>query len=248
MSSAINDKISQAQKDRTRLACSTCRARRIKCDGQDGTCGRCLEDKRADCRYENVGTSERLAGRQRKRALRKLHDVDTTVALLDPPPVRLSEATRSDWPNGYSTSSVPSLPPPHITLQAKSVSSSSPTAISPNSFQSNSTLDDATHPTNFSSLATSMGPTEALSNGSSYPWQMQEPPLRSLQQPDGSSFEPSSMEPPLVPLAPGTGLEGEYASVDALWRVYDWQYRCNTGTGNALGLNEYQPPPPSALP
>jgi len=216
--------------------------RRIKCDGQQGICGRCQDDNRPDCKYENVGSQERLAGRQRKRALRKQYHFTTsspTNTLHSPPTSRFLVSNEGEWSSNI-IKPTHSQPPPHISSSAsyhdggKSEDSASLAIKTPPSSHSfgSSYHEESTQPSFFgSTLASSLGPTEAhLSNGPSFSWVSNDSPPQAPLRLNGSCFDPSNTESLLIqqPHA-NTGLDADYAGIDALWRVYDWQYRCNSG-------------------
>ncbi|CEH19432.1 c6 transcription factor prf [Ceraceosorus bombacis] len=61
---------SEAQKDRVPVACLHCRSRKVRCDGQQPSCGLCTRIGRP-CVYSKVSEEENLKLRARKRALKE---------------------------------------------------------------------------------------------------------------------------------------------------------------------------------
>lgn len=296
---AINERISEAQKRRTRLACIVCRSRyvplnafvfihtgdltfnshyrRIKCDGQKGACGRCRQDKRSDCSYEIVGSAERMAGRQRKRLLRKQHvsdDDDASVSTEREGGNQSETEKQQDWTSSPLLTSTrsPIFTSPQQTAQSQHllIQNNHPAAVSntqrassssanirdpstdsfrktrinltPVSSLSSSTNttsrnnDDSTRRYDSSFLTSTMPssadssttPNGAMASGLSNPnssWGVMSSPHISIDQnslpPMPNLTQPSFDDQTISEIDPG--------STDSLWRVYDWQYRCNSG-------------------
>lgn len=275
-------------------------------------CGRCRVDKRPDCSYENVGSIERLAGRQRKRALRKQHTSDesvvstSTVLATSEPTLKKGNSTaakgkvivKSEWsPSNLSIH--PPLPlhrnhlqhspsqddqlvqdlypasrhyhsiPFKMDMDNNSNSghgrgrSSAP--LSSHSSSTNHCGDEAipsSYVTSFASSASSTGyppiggggdggldtANDTFQNSS---WISLSPTLpvqqtqSHLQHQHQQIPTTTSSTTPLNIIGGAIGLqnqplhsfpsdyqsghENDFASMDSLWRVYDWQYRCNNG-------------------
>jgi hypothetical protein len=213
-----------------------------------------------------------MAGRQRKRALRKQHVSDDDNASVSTERGGHEESVdeqHQDWTSPllnsttspiltspqqaqqliqnfyHNTSTTAHLQPPSFTTPASSSTIAAIRKHKPSnesiqqrrvkltpvsSSLSSSTLnrgDESSSARYDSSLLTSMqssGSEEANQLASGYPngsWVLSPPTIAHDQQPIPHIHQPAFDYQSNPGIDPG--------SVDSLWRVYDWQYRCNSG-------------------